>query len=65
MEEILRAKVKQNPYVKQKLLQTKGYTIVEDSPKDSFWGWGKERDGHNQLGKIWMKIRSELMNEIS
>ena len=60
MEELLRLKVEQNPYVKKKLLQTKDYLIVEDSPKDSFWGWGENRDGSNELGKLWMKIREEL-----
>ena len=59
MEELLRLKVEQNPYVKKKLLETKDYLIVEDSPKDSFWGWGPNRDGNNQLGKLWMKLRDE------
>ena len=40
MEKLLRAKLEQNPYVKKKLLETEDYLIVEDSPKDSFWGWG-------------------------
>lgn len=56
MEELLRKKLQQNPYVKQKLLQTKDYIIVEDSPKDNFWGWGKDRTGENHLGKLWMKL---------
>ena len=59
MEELLRLKIEQNPYVLKKLLQTKAYTIVEDSPKDSFWGWGPNRDGENNLGKLWMKLREE------
>jgi len=63
MEKLLRNKLAQNPYVKQKLLQTKDYYIVEDSPKDSFWGWGPNRDGVNQLGKLWMKLRAELQEE--
>ena len=63
MEELLRLKLEQNPYVKKKLLQTKDYLIVEDSPKDSFWGWGPNRDGENQLGKLWMKLREELRKE--
>ena len=63
MEELLRLKLDQNPYVKKKLLQTVGREIVEDSPKDSYWGWGKERDGLNQLGKLWMKLREELIEE--
>ena len=60
MEELLRLKLEQNPYVKKKLLETGNYYIVEDSPKDSFWGWGPNRDGENQLGKLWMKLRDEL-----
>ena len=60
MENLLRLKVEQNPYVKKKLLETKDYLIVEDSPKDYFWGCGETRDGENQLGKLWMKIRKEL-----
>ena len=61
MEELLRKKLQQIPYVKQKLLQTKDYIIVEDSPKDNFWGWGKDRTGENHLGKLWMKLRDELL----
>lgn len=60
MEELLRLKLEQNPYVKRKLLDTKDYLIVEDSPKDGFWGWGPNRDGENHLGKLWMKLREEL-----
>lgn len=60
MEKLLRLKLEQNPYVKKKLLETKNYYIVEDSPKDDFWGWGPNRDGNNQLGKLWMKIRDEI-----
>ena len=56
----MRLKVEQNPYVKQKLMQTKNYIICEDSPKDAFWGIGPNRDGRNELDKIYMKIREEL-----
>lgn len=63
MEKLLRLKLEQNPYVKRKLLQTKNYLICEDSPKDSFWGIGPNRDGRNELGKLWMKLRDELKNQ--
>lgn len=59
MEKLLRLKLEQNPYVLKKLLETNDYYIVEDSPKDNYWGWGINRDGRNQLGKIWMKLREE------
>ena len=65
MEELLRLKIEQNPYVKKKLLQTGDYMIVEDSPKDDFWGWGPNRNGQNNLGKLWMKLREELKNNCS
>jgi predicted NAD-dependent protein-ADP-ribosyltransferase YbiA (DUF1768 family) len=41
-------------------LQTGKKKIVEDSPKDSFWGWGPDRKGRNELGKLWMKLRKEI-----
>ena len=63
MEELLRLKVEQNPYVKKKLLETGDYLICEDSPKDGFWGIGADRKGQNQLGKLWMKLRAELKAE--
>lgn len=63
MEDIVRCKLQQNPYCKKKLLQTGDLDIVEDSPKDSFWGWGPERNGRNELGRIWMKLRTELRAE--
>lgn len=60
MEKLLRLKLEQNPYVKKKLLQTGDCIICEDSPKDNFWGIGIDRQGRNELGKLWMKLRSEL-----
>lgn len=59
MEDICRHKLQQNPYVKQKLLETLDLEIIEDSPKDSFWGCGADRKGRNELGKIWMRLRDE------
>lgn len=60
MEDIVWKKLRQNPYVMRKLKQTGKRKIVEDSPKDSFWGWGPDRKGRNELGKIWMKLREKM-----
>jgi hypothetical protein len=60
MEDNVKHKLQQNPYIKHKLIQTRDKRIVEDSPKDDFWGWGKNKDGRNELGKIWMKLREEV-----
>jgi N-glycosidase YbiA len=64
--EICCCKLEQNPYVQKKLLQTEDLQIVEDSTKDAFWGWGPNKNGQNQLGKIWMRLRERLrMGEIA
>ncbi len=60
MEEICWLKLTQNPYVREKLEQTGDMPIVEDSPKDDFWGWGPNRNGRNELGKIWMRLRDKM-----
>ena len=60
MEDICRHKLQQHGYVQKQLLKTEDLLIVEDSPVDSFWGWGADRKGRNELGKVWMRLRDEL-----
>lgn len=60
MKEILRAKVAQHAYVKKKLLESGERELIEDSWRDDFWGWGPNKDGKNQLGKLWMEVRTEV-----
>jgi N-glycosidase YbiA len=60
MRDILRAKAAQHEYVRRKLLATGDRELVENSWRDSYWGWGPNKDGHNMLGKLWMQIRAEL-----
>lgn len=60
MYDICKCKLLQNEYVWLKLALSGELPIVEDSPKDDYWGWGAARDGRNELGKIWMTLREEL-----
>ncbi len=62
MEKVLYEKAIQNSYVKEKLLATDNNQIVEDcgSDDDKDWGCGLDGTGQNNLGKIWMRIRSKL-----
>lgn len=62
MEEIIRAKLDQHPYIQRKLRESGNREIVENSPTDSFWGRGPDWKGQNWLGKIWMKLREELLD---
>lgn len=63
MREILRAKAAQHEYVRRKLLATGDRTLIENSWRDDFWGWGPNRDGKNMLGRLWMEVRAELRSE--
>lgn len=60
MLDICRHKLGQHAYLRAKLDETQDLRLVEDSPKDSFWGIGPDGQGENQLGKIWMQLREEL-----
>jgi hypothetical protein len=64
MRNILRAKADQHEYVRRKLLATGTRELIEDSWRDSFWGWGPNRDGKNMLGKLWMEVREDIAKEI-
>lgn len=64
MKKILIAKVDQHEYVRRKLLATGDRELIEDSWRDDFWGWGPNRDGQNMLGKLWMRVREELRDNI-
>lgn len=57
---VVRQKFRFNPGLAHLLVQTEDREIIEDAAWDNYWGWGKYRDGQNWLGRILMKVRSEL-----
>ncbi len=60
MEEICRTKLEQHQLVWDTLIKTGDKTIVEMNYNDDFWGWGADKKGRNELGKIWMRLRDEI-----
>lgn len=64
----LRLKLKQNPELRDQLLETGDEPIIEDCSRrprglGMFWGMALknvEWVGENKLGKLWMELRSEL-----
>lgn len=46
------------------LLGTGSQLIVENSPRDYYWGCGRDRTGQNQLGKTLMKVRHEIRQRL-
>lgn len=46
--------------IRQILLDTGSALIVENAPKDYYWGIGSDGSGQNRLGKILMEARTIL-----
>ncbi|KAH0833184.1 hypothetical protein J3R83DRAFT_12213 [Lanmaoa asiatica] len=63
MEVALRLKFTQHPDLKALLLGTGDADLVEDSPRDYFWGIGADHSGRNELGKALVRLREELRRE--
>lgn len=63
MYECCLAKYLQHHDLRTQLLATGDEELVEDSPVDSYWGCGKDGSGKNMLGKVLMRIRTELKDE--
>lgn len=63
MKDICRHKLQQHPYLQKKLEESGTAELIEDSPKDAIWGRGSDWQGRNELGKIWMELRDEILNE--
>ena len=60
MKEICQAKLDQHSYIQETLKKSGDAELVEDSPKDAYWGRGAVWTGENNLGKVWMELREEI-----
>lgn len=56
----VRTKFLTHSAIQAELLSTGDELIVENSPCDPYWGCGADGKGHNQLGKILMRVRQEI-----
>jgi N-glycosidase YbiA len=53
-------KFEQHPDVRAVLLATGDEEIVENAPRDYYWGCGAKGTGKNMLGRILMEVRATL-----
>lgn len=60
MYRALERKFSTHPILRTILLSTGEQEIVENSPSDYYWGCGSAKTGENKLGKLLMRLRSEL-----
>lgn len=63
MYQAIKYKFEKYPKLQELLLSTGDREIIENSPIDSYWGCGADGLGKNMLGKLLMKLRTELRNE--
>lgn len=61
MLKALKAKFGQHANLATALLRTKNAHLIEDSPRDSYWGEA-DGDGKNRLGVLLMQVREALKN---
>ncbi len=60
MERIFRAKLEQHEDVRRVLLLTGDRELHKVFDADYYWGTGADDAGENKMGKLWMKLRTEL-----
>ncbi|KAH8813764.1 hypothetical protein DL96DRAFT_1625331 [Flagelloscypha sp. PMI_526] len=63
MDEVLYLKFTQHDGLPDMLLETGNAELIEDWPKDAFWGVGSDGKGQNQLGKALERLRGQLLDE--
>lgn len=63
MRETVYAKFSQHEHLKQTLISTNEFLLVEHTERDRYWGDGGNRTGKNMLGVILMEVRNKLRKE--
>jgi ribA/ribD-fused uncharacterized protein len=62
MELALRDKLARHDAIRALLVATGEEELIETAP-DRYWGIGRNGEGENRLGLMWMKLRDELRKE--
>jgi ribA/ribD-fused uncharacterized protein len=60
MREAVLRKFETHETIRQILLSTGKDLIVENAPRDFYWGAGNDGSGQNQLGQLLMEVRAVL-----
>ena len=59
-EELFRAKMAQHADIIDILKESGDRELLKVWASDYYWGTGADGSGQNKMGKLWMKLRSEL-----
>jgi ribA/ribD-fused uncharacterized protein len=60
MERALRDKLARHHQIRELLMSTGEEELIETAP-DRYWGIGRDGAGENRLGRLWMRLRAELL----
>jgi N-glycosidase YbiA len=63
MQQAVLLKFQTHDDIRAILLATENQAIVENSPRDYYWGCGKDGSGQNKLGRILMHVRAILRED--
>ena len=63
MRKAVLSKFRSNPDIRGVLLSTGAAVLVENAPRDYYWGCGSNETGLNMLGRILMEVREQLQEE--
>ena len=61
MEQIFRAKIEQHTDILEILKLSEGRGFLKIHALDFYWGTGADGSGQNKMGKMWMKLREDLL----
>ena len=64
MLEAVFRKFRMNEDIRNILISTGEEEIIENTTDDYYWGCGSDGTGENMLGKILMKVRDIIKNEV-
>lgn len=56
----IQAKFTQSQELGALLVSTGNAKLIEDAPRDYYWGCGQDGSGKNMLGELLMKLRDQL-----
>ena len=62
MERALRDKLARHRAIRELLMATGEEELIETAP-DRYWGIGRDGEGENRLGRLWMKLRDEFRKD--
>ena len=60
MVALCRDKLARHAELRERIVATGDEDLVHEAPWDSFWGSGRTGKGRNELGKVYMELRSEI-----